>query len=79
MPRELGTKRIETVFGSNANTVLIGDPGTGNWVAVAHVRYPHAKTMFETVSTDAYRSIQFHRKVGLEEQMLIRCDSKGVF
>ena len=77
MLRESGIEGVETVFGGNANAVLIGE-GEG-WDAVALVRYPDAKTMFECVSNDAYRSIHFHRKAGLEGQMLISCDDEGVF
>ena len=77
MLRESGIKGVETVFGGNANAVLIGE-GEG-WDAVALVRYPDAATMFKTVSSDAYRSIHFHRKAGLEGQMLISCDGDGVF
>ena len=77
MLRESGIEGVETVFGGNANAVLIGD-GEG-WDAVALVRYPDAATMFKTVSSDDYRSIHFHRKAGLEGQMLISCDGDGVF
>ena len=77
MLRESGIEGVETVFGGNANAVLIGE-GEG-WDAVALVRYPDAATMFATVSSDAYRSIHFHRKAGLEGQMLISCDGDGVF
>ena len=77
MLRDSGIEGVETVFGGNANAVLIGE-GDG-WDAVALVRYPDAKTMFETVSSDAYRSIHFHRRAGLEGQMLISCDGDGVF
>ena len=77
MLRDSGIEGVETVFGGNANAVLIGK-GEG-WDAVALVRYPDAKTMFKTVSSDAYRSIHFHRKAGLEGQMLISCDDSGVF
>ena len=77
MLRESGIEGVETIFGGNANAVLIGE-GEG-WDAVALVRYPDAATMFKTVSSDAYRSIHFHRKAGLEGQMLISCDDEGVF
>ena len=82
MLRDSGIEGVETVFGGTANAVLIGEgeaDGSPKWDAVALVRYPDAKTMFETVSSDAYRSIHFHRKAGLEGQMLISCDGSGVF
>ena len=79
MLRELNIDGVETVFGGNANAVLIGDTDTSPWDAVALVRYPDAATMFATVSSDGYRSIHFHRKAGLEGQMLISCDDSGVF
>ena len=79
MLREQDVDGVETVFGGSANAVLIGDGDKGNWDAVALVRYPDAQTMFDIVSSDAYRSIHFHRKAGLEGQMLISCDGSGVF
>ena len=77
MLRDSGIAGVETVFGGNANAVLIGE-GDG-WDAVALVRYPDAKTMFETVSSDDYRKIHKHRKAGLEGQLLIACDGSGIF
>ena len=79
MLRELDVEGVETVFGGKANAVLIGDIDTSPWDAVALVRYPDAQTMFTTVSSDAYRSIHFHRKAGLDGQLLISCDDTGVF
>ena len=79
MLREAGVEGVETVFGGSANSVLIGDSDTANWDAVALVRYPDAETMFALVSSEAYRSIHFHRKAGLEGQVLISCDGSGVF
>lgn len=66
----------ETIFGGKMNHTLIGQ---GDWDAVAIVRYPDAKTMFETVSSDNYRKIHYHRKAGLEGQLLISCDASGLF
>ena len=77
--REAGVEGVETVFGGSANAVLIGDAEAANWDAVALVRYPDAETMFALVSSEAYRSIHFHRKAGLEGQVLISCDGSGVF
>ena len=79
MLRELDIEGVETVFSGNANSVLIGDPAQGDWDAVAIIRYPNAQTMIDTVSSDAYRSIHFHRRAGLEGQMLVGCDGEGVF
>ena len=79
MLREAGVEGVETVFGGSVNSVLIGDAIAADWDAVALVRYPDAKTMFDLVSSDSYRSIHFHRKAGLEGQLLIACDGSGVF
>ena len=79
MLRDLNIDGVETIYGGNANAVLIGDAEQGNWDAVAIVRYPDAKTMFETVSSEAYRAFHFHRSAGLEGQMLIACDDEGLF
>ncbi|WP_371396613.1 DUF1330 domain-containing protein [Fretibacter rubidus] len=65
------------VFGGAANAMLIG---TGDeWDAVAIFEYPDAQTMFDTVSSDAYRKIHKHRRAGLAGQLLISCDNSGVF
>jgi len=66
------------IFGGNANTLLIGK-GEAEWDAVAIFRYPNARTMFEMVSSDAYRKIHKHRRAGLAGQLLISCDDSGVF
>lgn len=79
MLAELNIDGVETVFGGKANAVLIGDVDTSPWDAVALVRYPDGPTMFQTVSSDAYRSIHFHRAAGLAGQMLISCDDSKVF
>jgi uncharacterized protein (DUF1330 family) len=76
MLKELNIEGAETVFGGNMNHVLIGQ---GDWDAAAIVRYPDAQTMFETVSSDRYRKIHYHRKAGLAGQLLISCDARGVF
>lgn len=68
----------ETIFGGNANVFMIGQ-GEGEWDAVAIVKYPSARQMFETVSSEAYRKIHKHRRAGLEGQLLISCDASGVF
>ena len=66
------------IFGGSANAWLIGE-GEGEWDAVGIFTYPDAKTMFETVSSDAYRKIHKHRRAGLAGQLLICCDNDGVF
>lgn len=65
------------VFGGNANAMLIGSGD--EWDAVAIFKYPDAQTMFDMVSSDAYRKIHKHRRAGLAGQMLISCDNDGVF
>jgi len=67
-----------SVFGGKIGSWLIGQ-GEGEWDAVAIFRYPDAKTMFATVSSDDYRKIHKHRKAGLAGQLLIACDDSGVF
>jgi len=67
-----------SVFSGKMGSWLIG-VGEGEWDAVAIFRYPDAKTMFATVSSDAYRKIHKHRKAGLEGQLLIACDSGKIF
>ena len=59
-----------SVYGGKMGSWLIGHPNTGiggesEWDAVAIFRYPDAKTMFATVSSEAYRKIHKHRKAGL--------------
>jgi len=67
-----------SIFGGKMGAWLIGQ-GEGEWDAVAIFRYPDAKTMFEMVSSDAYRKIHKHRKAGLAGQLLIACDGSGMF
>lgn len=67
---------VETIYGGHINAFLIG---TGDWDAAAIVKYPSAQKMFDTVSSDAYRKIHYHRRAGLEGQLLISCDGSGVF
>lgn len=67
-----------SVYGGKMGSWLIGQ-GEGEWDAVAVFRYPDAKTMFATVSSEAYRKIYKHRKAGLEGQLLIACDDGNIF
>lgn len=67
-----------SVFSGTMGSWLIGQ-GEGEWDAVALFRYPDAKTMFATVSSEAYRKIHKHRKAGLEGQLLIACADGNIF
>ena len=67
-----------SVFGGKMGAWMIGE-GEGEWDAVAIFRYPNAQTMFDMVSSDAYRKIHKHRKAGLAGQLLIACDGSGIF
>ncbi len=73
-----GQAGFGAIFGGNAQAWMIGQ-GEGEWDAVAIFTYPDAKTMFETVSSDAYRKIHKHRRAGLAGQLLICCDNEAVF
>lgn len=66
------------MFSGKIGSWLIGK-GEGEWDAVALFRYPDAKTMFATVSSEAYRKIHKHRKAGLEGQLLIACAEGNIF
>lgn len=78
MLKDLNLEGIETVYSGRIHNFLIGG-GEGEWDSVAIVRYPNAKTMFETVSSEAYRKFHYHRKAGLEGQLLICCDNEIIF
>ncbi|MEM9599900.1 MAG: DUF1330 domain-containing protein [Pseudomonadota bacterium] len=78
MLRDLNIEGVETLFGGKVDHFLIGE-GQGEWDAVAIVRYPDRKAMVAAVSNETYRSFHFHRKAGLEGQLLIACDGSGVF
>lgn len=78
MLRDNGVVGVETLFGGNVDRFLIG-AGDDEWDAVAIVRYPDKKAMFDAVSNETYRSFHFHRKAGLDGQLLIACDGSGVF
>ena len=73
-----GQAGFGAIFGGNAQAWMIGQ-GEGEWDAVAIFTYPDATTMFETVSSDAYRKIHKHRRAGLAGQLLICCDNEAVF
>lgn len=73
-----GQEGFGVVFGGNMNQWMIGQ-GEGDWDAVAIFTYPDAQTMFETVSSEAYRKIHKHRRAGLAGQLLISCDNEGLF
>lgn len=80
MLAELNIDGAETVFGGAAKHLLIGQvDDTQIWDAVAIVRYPNAKIMFDTVTSETYRKIHYHRKAGLAGQLLISCNDEGVF
>lgn len=78
MLRDNDVQGVEILFGGNVDRFLIGE-GADEWDAVAIVRYPDKQSMFEAVSNESYRSFHFHRKAGLEGQLLIACDGSGVF
>lgn len=78
MLRDHGVVGVETIFGGKVDRFLIG-AGDDEWDAVAIVRYPDKQSMFDAVSNETYRSFHFHRKAGLEGQLLIACDGAGVF
>ena len=78
MVAALNIDGAHSVFGGNMSQWLIGQ-GEGAWDAVAVVRYPDAKTMFATVSSEAYKKIYKHRMAGLAGQLLIACDESDVF
>ncbi len=71
---------FETSFAGSMNAMLIGqDVEATKWDKIAIAKYPDAKTMFECVSSEAYRKIHYHRKAGLEGQLLISCSAEKVF
>ncbi len=71
---------FETSFAGSMNALLIGqDVQAAQWDKIAIAKYPDAKTMFECVSSEAYRKIHYHRKAGLEGQLLISCSAEKVF
>ena len=71
---------FETSFAGNLNAMLIGkDVEAAQWDKIAIAKYPNAQTMFDCVSSEAYRKIHYHRKAGLEGQLLISCSAEKVF
>jgi uncharacterized protein (DUF1330 family) len=71
---------FETTFAGNINAMLIGqDVDATQWDKIAIAKYPDAKTMFECVSSEDYRKIHYHRKAGLEGQLLISCSAAKGF
>lgn len=75
--RDIG---FETSFAGSLNAMLIGQEAQAtDWDKIAIAKYPNAQTMFECVSSEAYRKIHYHRKAGLEGQLLISCSAEKVF
>ena len=71
---------FESRFAGNLNTMLIGQNiEAAQWDKIAIAKYPNAAMMFECVSSEAYRKIHYHRKAGLEGQLLISCSAEKVF
>ncbi len=71
---------FETSFAGSLNAMLIGQEADANdWDKIAIAKYPSTATMFECVSSEAYRKIHYHRKAGLEGQLLISCSAEKVF
>jgi len=71
---------FETPFAGSLNTILIGQEADATeWDKLAIARYRDAKTMFACVSSEDYRKIHYHRKAGLEGQLLISCSAEKVF
>lgn len=71
---------FEASFAGTFNAMLIGQEADANdWDKIAIAKYPNAQTMFDCVSSKAYRKIHYHRKAGLEGQLLISCSAEKVF
>lgn len=71
---------FEAGFAGEVSTLLIGQIGEGtDWDMVAIAKYSSAQMMIDCVSSPAYRKIHYHRKAGLEGQILITCSAAKVF
>lgn len=71
---------FEIPFAGEINALLIGQyADKAAWDKIAIAKYPTADIMFECVSSPAYRKIHYHRKAGLEGQLLISCSAQKVF
>jgi len=75
---------VTSIHGGDILLTLIGDNkskdlAASDWDMMALVTYPSAAKMIELTSSDAYRKIHYHRKAGLEGQILLACNAKGMF
>jgi len=79
----MGPHGVTSIHGGDILLTLIGDRGgdvaASDWDMMALVMYPSAAQMIELTSSDAYRKIHYHRKAGLEGQILLACNADGAF
>jgi uncharacterized protein (DUF1330 family) len=62
----------EFLFGSDANTLVIGD-GELQWDLVVIVKYPSVTAFADMLNSNDYHDIHQHREAGLAHQVLVRC------
>ncbi len=65
---------LSTFIGSGAPAEAKSD-----WDMMALVMYPSAAKMVELTRSKAYRQIHYHRKAGLDGQILLTCNAQGLF
>jgi len=74
---------VTSIHGGEILSTLIGadapDAAGSDWDMMALIMYPSAAKMIELTSSEAYRKIHYHRKAGLEGQILLTCNSGGAF
>ncbi|MEP1230959.1 MAG: DUF1330 domain-containing protein [Litorimonas sp.] len=74
---------VTSIYGGAILSTLIGthapNEAGSDWDMVALVMYPSAAKMVELTSSKAYRKIHYHRKAGLDGQILLACNADGVF
>ena len=68
---------VTTNYSGRVLAQLIGEGA--DWDAAAIVTYPNAAKMIEMTSSDDYRKIHYHRRAGLDGQLLLACGGEGLF
>lgn len=70
-------KGVRLIFAGKPQGLVIGE-GSELWDEVAIVEYPSAQVLLDMMRDPNYQKALPHRNAGLEGQLLIDCQSKGV-
>ncbi|CAA0093323.1 Uncharacterised protein [Zhongshania aliphaticivorans] len=70
-------KGVRVIFAGEPQGLVIGE-GSELWDEVAIIEYPSAQVLLDMMRDPNYQKALPHRNAGLEGQLLMDCQSKGV-